>query len=453
MKEFIKTVGKLTATVLMCAVVAFGFMWWAMSLDTEPMREHSKAYAKENVGVLHKAYLNTSRILDTETDGLILEMAVYNDGETSFDRAIRVPKAMYLDIIDSARQSYISDEFSQLDSYLNGTGYKATEGAIENKDSDTYTRYDYGRYWHGFTGVTKVLLRWFDVYTVYTIFNLLLLGGLIWFMLEANKVDKRLTILPVGFIMVIAPLSLMNCFQFMEVSIPTLYLGAVLCKLNKRLTDKKTTLIFYCIAGCAINFFDLLTYPVAACMLLVFVGAVLNGWRPLEIIKHSLSWFCGYFGLWASKLILLVLYDNNLLKQTIDHLLLRVNNEAYAGEKQYVYNWLTVEPNDFIEITPITGLVLNSAYLLNAVEIATFALILAFVLFGVWKNRKQLSKSSLKDRLKQSWGLLLIPLLSIMWYLAMTGHSVVHAWFTWRSMAVAVLVIIFYIKTLCIERD
>ena len=194
--------------------------------------------------------------------------------------------------------------------------------------------------------------------------------------------------------------------------------------------------LFFIAGGCA-TFFDLLTVPVLTLgmpLVMVILLKTKEGTNIkdiiIEIIKLSFLWGIAYATLWASKWIIAsIILHRNVITEALECILFRTN-----GNEQY-------------PATRLGAIRENLSYIFNSVTIPVYISIFVIWIIALIRKRK-----NIKD-MKSIIPLILVALYPYAWYFAFAGHSTIHAWFTYRSQAIAIFAILCaMIETIKIEK-
>jgi len=195
---------------------------------------------------------------------------------------------------------------------------------------------------------------------------------------------------------------------------------------------------FFAAIGICVAFFDFLTYPVASLGIPLMMWYVLNRGQIAErgtlfCVKSMTglmgAWAMGYVGMWSGKwLVSWLLTGYN----TIGEAMHQIGHYAIPHSDSLVSaGW---------DITWVSAVQRNISTMgQGPVRIFFFGLLLYLVYLLVIKRR----------RILFSWGRLLpyaiVAALPFCWYVACSGHSHIHAFFTYRGLSVAVFAILCFV--------
>ena len=296
-------------------------------------------------------------------------------------------------------------------------------------DSDGLSEIIYPRYWHGYLVILKPLLllmkanhaRIFLAYGVFVLFVAALL-------LCQKILGTAHALALAAAVMILNLVSLSMSFQFAPIYFITLTAIIFMLKKNRRLFDDDSYNYFFAAVGILIAFFDFLTYPIFSAGMLLSFWYVLNR-RELLAEKISvvlkmmsgllISWGVGYVGMWSGKWI-------------VSQIL--TGYETFANAIHQVAVYSRVE-NDLAnvgwQITSLGAIQRNIAVLGHGpIRIFLFAAII-FLLYVLIVRRRNLSRRKILPYLFPA-------ALPFVWYALASGHSHIHAFFTYRGLAATV---------------
>lgn len=273
---------------------------------------------------------------------------------------------------------------------------------------------NYARYWHGIVFFLKLAHIWFDIVDIRIINlvlqNLLLLGVLYLICKKLNIFYALSYLLAVIFM---NPLSLAYSLTYSPLCYLTYILSILVLVLNEKYVNWKLFFIF----GCLVCFLDLLNFPIVVlCFPLLLIINIYN--KDLisdirRIVGYSVSWVCGYLGLWFNKFLLATIFtSNNVLKEGVDNIKGRIGN---------------------LEWSFYDSLELNFAEYKKEINwIILFVFLLMFVLMYFLK----------KHQIKKSYVIItnfLIGLYPFVWCLIVRNHSIVHPWIVYRIFTISIM--------------
>lgn len=333
------------------------------------------------------SYPNTR--LDNFTDAIILNESIFD----SKDDAIK--KSMYV------YRYNIQDPVFDLVNKLDGKEY-------------AFHASEYGRYWHGNVVFTKLLLLLFS-YSQIRLLNLFvqtLMLVYIFKLMKKNKLSKYVFDFAIP-LMLIFPFIIAMSLQYSTVYYITLLSIILILKYNEKL-DKKY-IYFFMLIGAVTSYLDLLTFPILGLGMPLLFYLLMNKKNStkdniINIIKFSIFWAVGYFGMWFGKWIVgSILCNDNFFE-----IAFRAAKDRSSSDLGRLH---AIKAN----IKPY----FNKVYLL-------------FIGLHVINHIIAIIKNKSKITLKKSYAYLLVMLLPFCWYFVMSQHSTIHVWFANKSVVLSI---------------
>ena len=404
MKKFLKII----AGVALSIFIGAALMILTYSLPTEQVvqnvREGLPLYERE--GTYPSWALGEHSKLDNFTDAIIL-LEVTHPIKNTVDSAMLNPRF-------GLRQ----DE-------------EPVDALIKVLRGDTTGLHEiiYPRYWHGYLVVFKPLLM---VMKVNHLRMLLAYVDFILFVAALMMFQKVLgRVYAFAFaaaVMVLNLVSVSMSFQFSSIYIVTLTAIIFMLKKNNRLFDDDLYNYFFAAIGIIVAFTDFLTYPIFSVGLPLTVFYLLN---RRELLKKNLahvlklmtglliSWGVGYVGMWSGKwLISQILTGHETFTDAIHQIFVysQINNAlTQAG-------W---------QISSLGAVQRNIAVFGHGpIRIFIFVAII-FLLYFLIRYRRVITHRKILPYLFPA-------ALPFVWYAVASGHSHIHAFFTYRGLAATV---------------
>jgi len=296
----------------------------------------------------------------------------------------------------------------------------------------TQVESEYSRYWHGYVVILRILLLFFDYYEIRILnglcqsFLLALNAYYIW-----KQKGKKYAMALISSYVLLMPPALAQCLQYSWIFY--IAFGALLIYLRHRnyWETGNRYLYFFLLAGVATIYIDLLTYPLLTWGLLIIWWILLqeNAERKStdiggstilvylkKVVFSAIAWILGYGLMWVGKWALgSVVLHENLFAKAFSEMLLWTVNEGEASitlhDRFYaVYtNWNT--------------------YQYKIYSILLLLWLLYWMIRGVISGYRKSPKMP---------ALLLISFSSIVWYMVLAGHTLMHHIFTHRIYAVSI---------------
>lgn len=381
MKLFIKILAAYITMLLLFIVLIIGTYCIPNAWVEEHIVTSEQTIQQEG---LYPRLGNTFFMMDNYTDGLMLNLAASADNDNPVQSSMNNP---YYIIADGG-----------------GNIADAGELVAQNKFQNLEKNY-YGRYWQGYLVLLRPLLILMD-YSGIRILNYLLLTLLVisCYSLLKKRISKKVAVLFVISLMLINFPLVPYSMQFSTCFYIALTAMVVLLK-SDILTDSfgNTACSFFIIGGVT-AYLDFLTTPQLTLGLPLLVCMMMkndsNKWK--KVIQLSIFWALGYGGIWTSKWLAgSILTGRNFYTEALAQIQYRTigefGEENLVGIYKYWFLFL-------------------------------FLFLFLLVLLLYWKIGKS------KTVFKHYSYLLLISMITPVWYFMIRNHSIEHFWFTWRAL-------------------
>lgn len=354
--------------------------------------------------------MNTIRlyaIIDGQTDGTMLNMAVYRSGNAVHD-AMMNPSLSY------RSNSEFSNSIEVLSKVLNDNNHE--ESSIST----------YPRYWHGYLIYLKPILMLFGMPGIRVINLILQFILLIMVILKmSQKIGKAYACAFSLAVLVIDPVASVICLQYSDVYYITLLSMLVILSKNDSLRRTNRDYFLFMFTGIFTSFFDFLTYPFASLGMPAILYMLMNddklSGKFLSMIKMSLSWGFGYFGMWASKWVIASLVTGH-------NVIINGINAALSRTGGYIRGLDVTWPHLFSYASSMR-LFVPGVLILFAVIITSCLLIYISV-------RKGYTSAS------EIIPLCMTFLYPFVWYAVLKQHSINHYFFTYKLLSVSVFAVL-----------
>ena len=312
------------------------------------------------------------------------------------------------------------------------------DGATENTPI-----LNYPRYWHGYEILLKPLLVFFNINQIRQI--ALIAITVLSTILAVQFAQRRgvaaslsVTIPLVGFNIVVVCQGLSLVMTFIVGLAASVLLGATK---ERWLKDWRTLIIPAFLCGAITNYLDFLCTPLIALglPLLTFVMYCFDSEamskKAFEILKIcillSISWAIGYGLLWVTKWVLCsILTGYDALGDALGAASMRTSTSG--GELSQ-----PISRFDAIKRNVNFAFPWWSKLFILAGALAALGTFIALATRG--------NKETRQKTLSLTLGLFFIALLPIVWYFALSQHSYVHTWFTYRNLMLSVNSLILYL--------
>lgn len=400
-------------------------------LPTGRMKQHAAASAGEMLGEEDQIpgnsfidYIQTNR--ETYTDAIMVQNAIEKiPGKSVFEHAMR----MYHNDLEEA---FWTPEES-LKAYCAG------------QDTGSMYLHEYTRYWHGYLVYLKPLLllfSWKQLSVTGVLLQLLLMVVTVWLSIRKKQPSVAAAMI-VGFLFM-KPLLVLVSLTMTVCWIITLAALIFMLMENDWLEDKKLYLEFFLMVGILTSYFDFLTYPIVTLGFPLCAFFLINGegtgksngdgnsqGRRGQLLKEQIQkmagfcicWGIGYAGMWAMKWIVA---DLTLHTGTIRDAVWSIigRTEAIGGRPRLNGGFYVI------------GLNLQEYdHVIYPVMAAAIALVsLALVIIACRKKGAGTVLAGLVPYL-------IAFCIPFFWIIVVQHHSALHARFTFRIIAVAVLAV------------
>jgi hypothetical protein len=293
----------------------------------------------------------------------------------------------------------------------------------------------YHRYWHGYRLYTWPMIQWFSLQTVRFINAFLILGAVVWFFRELRATIGN----PAAGIFFIVFMSLTDIWRIWvntphSVAMFIILTGAALfARIYRKRPDPRLAIILAAVLGSIFNFFDFLSTPPMAPLLLAFFVITADEGRsapadrrPSGLLLAGLvaaSWFGGYALTWVAKWVLIVLISPDFhaaIADIVNQIELRTYGQENGGGHIY-----------FIPLLPTALMTLQSFISVGSVAVAVLFAALVLHLRRNWAafdGRKFLRISA-------------PVLITTLWFEILSNHTQTHSHFTYRSQSTAIAIL------------
>lgn len=439
MKKFLKNTGKtflMYALIFIILIASYMILMTMVSLIPssvieDNVRKSSETLKTEGEQVTYDLKYKKEKIF-TFTDALMINTAYSIDSKNPIDsfllaRKNYIPgqtKIVYHDSQYNLGANYKYKNARTGDLYQTQELYGLMHG---DKIEDSY---EYARYWHGYLVILRPLLALFDYHAIRIVLAIItLICVAVLLFLLYKKVNIAISIIfAIGLFSIsiwVVTQSINEILIFLVAFISTIIL---LLKYKKM----KRIGIFFFVVGSISSFIDLLTAPLVTLGINTIVYFLLLQQKQKPDIKVYFekmfeivaSWGLGYGLTWAAKWIIIELCFENrpMISQVITQIAFRSELPVNNG-KAIISRWSIIKKN------------LN--FLSKPTIIIVVSMIIILVVFLRIKNRKR--TIDIKSNLKRCVPYLTTFFLPIAWFVAITQHSYVHAFFVYRILIISII--------------
>lgn len=428
--RFGKLLWNMAALLVGSALLGTILLVLVFCLPTGRMKQHVAANAEE---ILRKEgqisgngfsdYIQTNR--ETYTDAIMVQNAIE-----------RIPEK---NVFEHAMRMYHSDLEEDF-----WTPEESLKAYCDRQDTGSMYLHEYTRYWHGYLVYLKPLLllfSWKQISVLGVLLQMLLMVATVWLSIRKKQPDVAAVML-IGFLFM-KPLLVLVSLTMSVCWIITLAALIFLLMKNDWLLKENRYPEFFLAVGILTSYFDFLTYPIVTLGFPLCASFLINADRAdlsgggesragkgqqlkaavQRMIVFCISWGIGYAGMWAMKWIIADLtLHTGTIKDAIWSIIGRT--EAIGGRSRlnggfYVIG-LNLQEYDYV------------IYLVMAAVIALISLILV-----VTACRKKGAGTVLVGLVPY----MIVFCIPFVWIVVVQHHSALHARFTFRILAVAMLAV------------
>ncbi|MCL2606756.1 MAG: hypothetical protein FWD93_05710 [Coriobacteriia bacterium] len=361
--------------------------------------------------------------LDRHTDAIMMNMAIPDRSLAVLEGAILAPVYDHLDEGGNSRLPVESLAVKVLDTSVDNNAFYLT-------------------YWHGYLVPLRAVL------TVTSFFNIILLNFVLLTMLFAVVLEifRRVggwPAIPAMFIAFIfaagwlIPQSVQYANMFYLGLIATIALYLLLRQ------EKKIIWLacFFLATGMATSFFDFLTTPIitliAPLTLLVMWEFKHQRQSVFKVVGLTISWAFGYIVFWILKwLVALQVHSPDFVNAMFNN---SFSLRSGISEESGIMQRVEAIRRNIYQLAWSPGPMNEGDFL--SLRLLALIVVVAVV---IWLAILLLARLDLR-RLSTAAPLLLLALAPYLWYFAISNHSYVHSWFTYRSQAVSIFATIMFI--------
>ncbi len=407
---------RLLAVLIAGAALGYLLLCASFLLPAKPIADNVRASVpaingewgsgEESYEQLVKGYLSTQ--LDNSTDMSMMLSAAHESDESPMQRALNA-------------YTYVTD----------GNAYKAF---IEFGEGKELISASISRYWHGYLIILKPLLSLLSYMDIRVLLMMVQGALLIGVVAGLSKRGLGNAVWAFGLsLLCITPAITGFSLQFSTTLI--VFLTAMLVLLHtpsERLSGTYLPM-FFTVCGMAACYFDYLTYPIAA-FGMPFTAAVLlkpESTAKLEwkrFIICGICWAFGYFGIWAMKWLLVIVFGNE--QWFLPNLLAKISERSSHETSEFQLSYGLV-------LKSVFGVFAKRSYLIAAAATA-----IAVCVLLVKRIKCGAALSGMLGSIGGKSVLFAVAALPFIWYFFTQNHSYQHAFFTSRGLCVSVFALV-----------
>lgn len=398
----------------LCLLFSLTFVFWSLlalayCIPSSWMHQNiaSSSSVLDREGLYPDFHTSKTANYDNFTDARMLNEALYTKMENPFIEALE-------------SREYIEGD-NQL-SKLNNAVQAVGNGHLDDTPTLSYTRY-----WHGYLIYLKPLLCVMDIYGLRQLFQVIFFCalGLLCVQLSKMRGGAAMTVCLLVSFAIYGAAEAASCLAFFPSMCLPLFGGFFLLRLNE--LTKQSIFTFFAILGALIAYFDFLDNPILAWG----IPAVLLVTRLTQeetctrkdlfclVLISFLGWAFSYCFIWGMKLLLATVFTQHNAIEDAFH----QTQERLGLGDQAQYN-MAISP----ELSIIKNLSVNEfANLVIALFVIVIIIRIAFALKNPTTYNGRISWMALAC-------LIFIAMVPIIWFALLANHSIVHFWFTYRSL-------------------
>ena len=423
MKTFLKYV----LLYILLTVLMLGSLFLVSFIPKEAIRKNARRTALTLYYEGEKVYFNSlGRKLydDNSSDAIMFNLTYTIDEDNKLESIIKARRNFLPGITKEIKSDSVGDlphesiTFSMTREFLN---------TVEGKEQ---TAFEYGRYWHGYIVVLRILLCLFDVTVIrlLTQLTIIILLILLMYYLAKNNNWKLSVALFLGFVATDL-FTWTHIIHGKYVAVVALFISVFVA--NKKI-NKNNFNIWLFVSGALTAYLDLLTTPILSALLPIIIFAAVNNEESnfkdqlIRFTKNLTAWGVGYFGLWLTKWVISDLfYGTDIIKVSLT---------------QIYYRVFGINNDDGIEINNIESLSRNIIMSANYLVAAIYILTLGWaVIKKIHSRKKGIYLSSNKLPYYACF------IITFAWYFIISEHSHKHYFFTYKTMLIPLIATTFIV--------
>lgn len=423
MKVFLKYV----LLYIIITVLMLGLLLIVSFIPKETISENVKKSAILLNDQGEKVFFNSfgSKLFDdNSTDAIMLNLTYTIDEDNKLESIIRARR----NFVPGVTKEIVPDVVGDLP-YEAGY-FSMTEEFLKTIQGKEQIAFEYGRYWHGYIVILRLLLCFVDIagIRIITQLTILVLLAILMYYLGKNNSWKFSIAIFLSFVATDL-FTWIYTIQGRFVAIIALLISVFVA--NKKINNKNLNVWLF-ISGALTAYFDFLTTPLLSLLLPIVVYTAINNDKTTfrqeiaKILKNFVAWGFGYVGLWATKWIIAdLLFDTNIIKISLI---------------QIYYRIFGINNSKVIKIKNIESLKINVKISINYLVIIIYELTLVWAIIKKVYFRK---KGMFLSTNKIPYYICII--VTLMWYFIVAEHSHKHFFFTYKTMVIPLIATTFIV--------
>ena len=289
-------------------------------------------------------------------------------------------------------------------------------------DIEYNSEISYSRYWQGYLATIKPLLEFTDYRGIRILNSGIQIALVFVICLLLYRRERKDIIIPFLIIyLLLVPPVMGRCLFFSSCFLVTLIsVLAILLIKNERLLP-----FLFLYTGIAAVYVDLMSFPIMTFCIPTVICLSIHADDTIEhrlilTVKNGLSWCFGFAGMWILKWIIGdIITGEGVIRAAIDMVAVRTSGSESGSEIFSVYSVFGRNIIAFV-FTPVT------------------VLVIIYIFFLVTRINRKLEFSGSYSALLPA---ALISLIPFFWYAFAANHSIIHYWFTCKSLVIPVFAV------------
>lgn len=408
-------------------VLMLGSLVLVSFIPKESIRKNTRRSALALYYEGEKVYFNSlGRKLydDNSSDAIMFNLTYTIDEENKLESIIKARR----NFVPGVTKEIIPDTVGNLP--FESNRFSMTKEFLNTIEGKNQTVFEYGRYWHGYIVILRILLCFFNVTVIRLITQLtiIILLILLMYYLAKNSSWKLSALLFISFVAIdlfVWTYTIHGKFIVIIALLISIFIA------NKKINNKNFNMWLF-ISGALTAYLDLLTTPILSVLLPIIIFTAVNDEeltlkkQLIKLIGNFIAWGFGYFGIWVAKWVVSDLfYGTDIIKVSISQIYYRVfgmNNDD------------GIEINNFEALR--RNVVLSINYLVGTMYIVTLA-------WAVIKKIHSHKKGIYFSSKKLPYYVCIIVTLA--WYFIISEHSHKHYFFTYKTMLIPLIATMFIV--------
>ena len=411
-----KVISRYIVAYVFFILIGFISLYIAARIPTDAIREKSVESSKiltEQTEKVRFNFLEKELYADNSSDAIMLNIIYSMDYNNPLE-SIMLCRRNY---IPNYTTEYLADvngnlpfengHFSMVEEYHN---------LLEGKKQISY---EYGRYWHGYIPIIKVLLLNFNITQIRNIIFGVVVFLLIILLILIYRNVGFMQAVAVLFAFIAADLVVWN--KELHGIFPMLVGLFTSVLIASGLITKKNINLMLFINGGLVAFYDLLTTPLVGFLMPIVIYYLVNNedkkWYIMirDLAINGINCLLGYFAIWITKWFLTdVLFGTDIMGVSIEQIFYRTGIQRADDKMKAISKALKLNYD-------------------KAVGTATYALVTFGCIAGIINTIKYGDKFFVDVKKIPYYICLVLP---VIWIMLVVNHSTIHHFFTYKNVII-----------------